>query len=69
MKAHKPRKHIIWIMVITSLMVLFEYISEGTIDKGTFVKAIIFALVLEFGNYCVDVYRKDNEEIATNKNT
>ena len=43
-----------------------EYYMDRTIATGTFVKGLIFASVLEFGQYCRDVYIKDNEEIKPN---
>lgn len=47
-------------------MLFFEYFSNGTISKGDIIYSLIFAVVLEFANYCADVYRKENEETNPN---
>ncbi|MFT6335855.1 MAG: hypothetical protein ACJATI_002610 [Halioglobus sp.] len=63
---NKNRNHILWIIAMTCLWLVFEYFSDGTIDKGDIIKSLLFAIGLEFGQYCVDIYRKDNEETSPN---
>ncbi len=59
---NKKYYHVIWIIFLTCVMVLLEYLFEGRISKGTLVKSLIFALIMEFGHYCMIEYRKENED-------
>ncbi|MFT4536592.1 MAG: hypothetical protein ACJA1A_003511 [Saprospiraceae bacterium] len=62
----KGRNHFIWIIAIAASWLIFEYFYYGIISTSNVVKAIAMAVVLEFGQYCRDVYINDNEEPETN---
>ncbi|MFT6335854.1 MAG: hypothetical protein ACJATI_002609 [Halioglobus sp.] len=63
---NKKRKHLYWIIGIFSFGLIFKYFTQDSISIGNVIGAMIFALLMEFMHYCMDVYRKDNEEITIN---
>jgi hypothetical protein len=63
--ANKQRNHYYWIIGIICLTLVINYCYFGFIDKGDIVYAIFLAIVIEFQQYCIGVYRKDHEKITT----
>ncbi len=54
-------KHTIWIFGIALIMIALDYYFAGDLSRGDVIRHFVVACFIEFGHYCQDVYRKDNE--------
>ena len=59
-------KYIIQFIAVSLLHYPFMYMFGANVDNYSLFDPIPLALILTFGTYCQDVYRKENEEIETN---
>ena len=59
-------KYIIQFICVAVFYYLFMYLCTGSIEGVSYFESIPLALILTFGTYCQDVYRKENEELETN---
>jgi hypothetical protein len=59
-------KYIIQFILVAFFYYPFTYMFGASLEGCSYLESTPLALILTFGTYCQDVYRKENKELDTN---